>query len=109
MTVHKEKTEYPFAFILVLFLFLASLGLIVFGSFKNRTEKKDEELDRVQENKELEDGEESLSKYFENKEIITAGKDSEEFYLQTDPFRETCAGSIGNKKPAVVSGTVCYY
>jgi len=109
MSSQKAKIENPGLLIIMLLLFCLSFGLISYGILKIRNTSSVETSKSASEiaKKSDQDGE-SLSKYFEGKQDISSDSGTNDYYLQTDPFKDTCSTGGGGNTPFVVSGTVCY-
>ena len=109
MAKEKVKIENPNLFTAVLILLILSVGLLIFGLTRNNSSGK-EGNDRITstiKNQEVTE-DESIFKYFEDTNLSSGENGSDDFYLETDPFKDTCAETSGDGKPAITFGTVCY-
>jgi hypothetical protein len=101
----KPKIGNPAIFFVVLTFFLISAGLIVYGLVSKKDVKVDEPKPQEIIIKETEN-EGSLDDYFKG-EINSDMSNINDIYLKDDPFKDACASTAGDDKPAYKSNTVC--
>jgi hypothetical protein len=109
MSTSGHKIENPGLFVFMFLLFWLSVGLITYGVLKGRNESTQPDSGRASDVG-VKNGENvgSLSKFFENVQNTDSSSGKDDYYLETDPFKNVCSQNSGGKAPYVVSGIVCY-
>ncbi|KKQ98397.1 MAG: hypothetical protein UT24_C0004G0019 [Candidatus Woesebacteria bacterium GW2011_GWB1_39_12] len=103
----EKKVDAPILFIIILFLFFVSFGILVFGFFKqSKVSKGGKDAVILEEGQRKEDS--SLSEYF-NEEFTKKNNFENGDSRESDPFREICEKSPNEDSPVVTSNTVCFY
>lgn len=103
-----KQVDNPIMLGILLFLFLVSALFIIFNIKRSSTENSAsvEENQNNQAKNEIQS--DSLQEYFgSTPSSDSANETSDNIYLQTDPFRESCANSGAGENPSITFGTVC--
>ena len=104
----EKKVDAPILFIIILFLFFVSFGILVLGFIKKRPASEDRKKDAIILEEGQKDKNTPLSDFFDEEFSKSGERGSKnEVLLENDPFRSVCGE--GDKTPSVTSNTVCFY